>query len=103
MPKRDQVAIGKTVFLEHCAKCHGENGEGKIGPTLVAARDPLAGYHTADNLFAYVSRAMPFDHPGSLKEQEYWDVIAFLLNANRVLPPGTQVGKDNAKAVKTTK
>ena len=102
-PQRDQVAIGKAVFLAQCARCHGEKGEGKIGRTLVASWDPLAGYRTADNLFAYVSRVMPFDKPGSLKEQEYWDVIAFLLNANGVLPPGTEVGKDNAQMVKTTK
>jgi polar amino acid transport system substrate-binding protein len=100
---RDQVAIGKAVFLAECAKCHGEKGEGKTGRQLVAPWDPLAGYRTADNLFAYMSRAMPFDDPGSLREQDYWDVIAFLLNANGVLPQGTQVGKDNANAVKTTK
>lgn len=102
-PPQDQVAIGKAVFLAECAKCHGEKGEGKTGRQLVAPWDPLAGYRTADNLFAYLSRAMPFDNPGSLKEQEYWDVIAFLLNANGVLPQGAQVGKDNAKTVKTTK
>lgn len=102
-PRRDQVAIGKAVFLAQCAKCHGDTGEGKIGRPLVAPWDPLAGYRTADNLFAYVSRTMPFDNPGSLTEREYWDAIAFLLDANGVLPLGTQVGKDNAQMVKTTK
>ncbi|HEX2711093.1 MAG TPA: cytochrome c, partial [Candidatus Acidoferrales bacterium] len=102
-PHRNQVAIGKAVFLAKCARCHGQKGEGYIGRTLVAPYDPLAGYRTADSLFTYVSKAMPFDNPGSLKEQEYWDVIAFLLDANGVLPPGTEVGKENAKMVKTTK
>jgi polar amino acid transport system substrate-binding protein len=95
--------MGKAVFLARCAQCHGERGEGNTGRQLVAPWDPLAGYRTADNLFAYVSRAMPFDNPGSLKDQEYWDVIAFLLNANGVLLPRTEVGKDNARVVKTTK
>ena len=102
-PPRNQIEIGMTVFLVYCAKCHGQHGEGYIARALVAARDPLAGYRTADNIFAYVSRAMPGDHPGSLTEQQYWDVIAFLLDANGVLPKGAQVSKDNAKMVKTTK
>ena len=25
---QDHVTLGKTVFLEHCARCHGENAEG---------------------------------------------------------------------------
>jgi len=91
------------VFLARCAKCHGEKGEGQIGRQLVAPWDPLAGYRTADQLFAYVRRSMPSDDPGSLREQDYWDVIAFLLDANGLLPPGTQVGEDNARMVKTTK
>lgn len=93
------------MFRTHCAKCHGDTGEGKIGlgRTLVAPWDPLAGYHTADTLFAFVSRAMPSDNPGSLKEQEYWDVIAFLLDANGILPPGTHVHRDNAHGIATAK
>jgi cytochrome c len=102
-PQRDQVALGKAMFLARCAKCHGQSGEGKTGRALVASWDPLAGYRNADQLFAYVSRVMPYDNPGSLTEQEYWDVIAFLLDANQVLPRGTEVGKDNARTVKTTK
>ncbi|HLW58292.1 MAG TPA: cytochrome c [bacterium] len=100
---RDQVAIGKAVYVAQCAKCHGDHGEGKTGRKLVAPWDPLAGYRTADQLFTYVSRVMPFDNPGSLKAQAYWDVIAFLLDANGVLRRGTRVGQDNAKMVKTTK
>lgn len=101
--QRDQVAAGKMVFLERCAKCHGARGEGRTGRTLVAPWDPLAGYRTADQLFAYVSRAMPFDNPGSLPDQAYWDVIAFLLHANGVLPPGARVATGTAGSIKTTK
>lgn len=100
---RDQVALGRAVYLAHCAKCHGANGEGAIGRTLVAAWNPLAGYRTADQLYVFVSRVMPFDDPGSLKAQDYWDIIAFLLHANGVLPSGTQVGPDNAGRITTTK
>jgi polar amino acid transport system substrate-binding protein len=102
-PHRDQTALGRAVYLAHCAKCHGANGEGATGRTLVAPWDPLAGYRTADQLYDFVSRIMPFDDPGRLKAQEYWDVIAFLLNANGVLPSGAHVGPDNAGSIKTAK
>lgn len=100
---QDQITLGRGVYLAHCAKCHGANGEGALGRTLVAPWDPLAGYRTADQLYSFVSRQMPFDDPGSLKAQEYWDVIAFLLNSNGVLPSGTCVGPNNARSITTTK
>lgn len=102
-PSRDQLASGKGVFLARCAQCHGDLGQGGTGRVLVAPWNPLAGYRTADKLFAYVSRAMPYDNPGALKEQDYWDVIAFLLDANGTLPRKGHVGSDNASSIKTTR
>lgn len=31
----DQVEIGRTVYANHCAVCHGANGEGGVGFKLV--------------------------------------------------------------------
>jgi cytochrome c oxidase cbb3-type subunit III len=31
------VTAGQGVFTFHCAPCHGENAEGKVGPSLVDA------------------------------------------------------------------
>jgi cytochrome c len=82
-----QLAKGRELFKEKCARCHGSQGQGtRIGPALVRTPHPLGGYKTAAGLFTYVSKAMPFDAPGSLKEEEYWAVVAFLADANRLLP-----------------
>lgn len=37
---------------------------------------------------------MPFDAPGSLTEDQYWNVIAFLLDKNQLLPDDTVLGPD---------
>ncbi len=43
---------------------------------------------------------MPFDNPGSLKAEEYWVILAFILDANRLLPPDTVLGPDNAASIR---
>jgi hypothetical protein len=35
---------------------------------------------------------MPFDAPGTLSEQQYWDTIAFLLDENELLAADTVLG-----------
>ncbi len=32
---------GRTVFVDHCARCHGQNGEGGAGPDLRTVADPV--------------------------------------------------------------
>ncbi|MPZ51509.1 MAG: c-type cytochrome [Acidimicrobiia bacterium] len=32
----DFIAIGEGLFPQHCASCHGANGEGGVGPALAA-------------------------------------------------------------------
>lgn len=33
-PIAGDIELGKNVFAEHCAVCHGEQGEGDIGPAI---------------------------------------------------------------------
>jgi hypothetical protein len=41
-------------------------------------------------LYTFLKTEMPFQAPGSLKEEEYWQLTAFLLRANAI-DPGDQV------------
>lgn len=96
-----QRAKGRQVFLAKCAHCHGESGQGGVGPKLVRTPQPLGGYKTAAGLFEYLSRAMPYDAPRTLKAEEYWALVAFLLEANRLLPDkSVTIGPDNAESVR---
>lgn len=91
----EQVAAGRDVYLDECAKCHGEQGEGGTGPLLIGGSRRIASYGDTDRLYDYVSRTMPFDDAGSLSEQQYWDSIAYLLDANDLLPADAVLGPDS--------
>jgi len=92
--RAEQVAQGRRLYEQNCASCHRQGG---IGPELTAL--VLSNYRTADRLFRYVSRAMPYDAPGSLDEQTYWDILAFLLAENGMLPEGVVLGPETAPQV----
>ncbi len=99
-PGRGSVAEGRALYAQHCASCHGAEGEGQAqglnGGRLVG-RAPLAlrpgaertiGNHwpQASTLFDYIRRAMPLQAPGSLPPEAVYALSAWLLHANGLLP-----------------
>lgn len=73
------------------SKCHAANHPpgGFVFPKIVpalASPGMLARFETAFDLYLYVKTEMPFQAPGSLSEEEYWQLTAFLLSLNRVDP-----------------
>lgn len=96
-PGRGTVAEGRTIYAAHCAACHGADGEGVqgVGNRLVG-REPIdsTGWNRtignywpyAPTVFDYVRRAMPFDRPGSLTDEEVYALTAYLLHLNEVVP-----------------
>jgi mono/diheme cytochrome c family protein len=97
---REQVTLGKEIYMARCAECHGEQGQGDKAPPLVGPNHNLTGYGTAQGLFEYTKQVMPADRPGRLLEAEYWAVLAYILDENQLLPDGvTSLGKDNAPQV----
>ncbi len=90
-----QLERGQEVYATECAECHDPGG---VGPEPDA--DTLQNYPSAMALFNYVSRAMPNDAPGSLPEQEYWDVVAHMLAAQNLLPAETVVNEETAGEIR---
>ena len=76
-----QAERGDRIFKERCASCH-QPGEFTT-PAFMAA---WTG-QTADDLFEILRTRMPTDNPGSLRRQEYADLLAYLFNLNG-LPAG---------------
>lgn len=93
-----QVAAGRALYATHCARCHGDQGQGKRGPPLIGPRHGLRGYGTAEALFLYTRRVMPFDTTARLADAEYWAILAFMLQENQLGPAGTPLDAQTAPA-----
>jgi S-disulfanyl-L-cysteine oxidoreductase SoxD len=93
------VAQGRAVFAETCAACHGDKGQGGLA-------DPLAGgfgtltqpnpvrtvgsyWPYATTLFDFIRRAMPFNAPESLSNDQIYAVSAYVLSLSGVISGDT--------------
>lgn len=107
----DQVSSGKELYVKYCAVCHGAGGEGgevpqqfgKVAGTKVprlVGPGFLPGMKTVGQVYDYAKKKMPGDKPGSLKSNEYLDIISFALEANGVKPDGKPLTPASAKKIK---
>jgi mono/diheme cytochrome c family protein len=89
------VAEGRDFFGSDCARCHGSKAEGDIGPPLVGGQGTLntakplktvgSYWPYATTVWDFISRAMPFDRPGSLPPAEVYALTAYILNLNGII------------------
>jgi mono/diheme cytochrome c family protein len=77
-----QADRGQTVYNSKCASCHAPN---RFTDDLFYSS--FAGKPLWE-MFDVISDTMPEENPGSLKKEEYADVIAYLLKLNN-FPAGT--------------
>jgi cytochrome c len=102
------VSQGQDVWESHCASCHGVFGESNevFSPLIggVTAEDVKTGHvarlndkgfpgrttfmkvATVSTIWDYVNRAMPWNAPKSLKTDEVYSVVAYLLNMSGIVP-----------------
>jgi polyvinyl alcohol dehydrogenase (cytochrome) len=83
--RADQAEAGKALYLKSCATgCHNQNltGAGPI-PSL-AGPDFLARWSglSIGELYKRVRTTMPKNQPGSLADEDYVSIIAYMLSAN---------------------
>ena len=89
-------AQGAAIFADKCAACHGDNGRGG-GPAAAVVDDrPLAGISAANKtirnfwpysttVFDFIRRAMPFQSPRSLNDDEVYALTAYILAQNKLI------------------
>jgi S-disulfanyl-L-cysteine oxidoreductase SoxD len=94
-PGSGTAGLGKAIFEERCASCHGETGEDSKYSRLVGGQGTLAAdkpiktigsfWQYATTLWSYIHRAQPFDEPGSLTPDQVYAVTAYLLYRNGII------------------
>ena len=95
-PGKGTAAKGEQVFIDNCASCHGEFGEGKdkwpvlaggLGSLKHDRPDKTIGSYWpyASTIFDYIKRAMPFGNPHTLTDDDIYAITAYLLNLNDVV------------------
>jgi mono/diheme cytochrome c family protein len=78
----EQAVRGEQVYQTTCARCHPP---GQLdGETFSVGWNERRVF----DLFALLRNTMPQDKPGSLSDDEYIDVIAYLLQRNHI-PAGS--------------
>lgn len=83
----DQNALGAAVWETSCQQCHTEGG---IGTRLT--RPVLASRRSPGLLVDYTRSAMPYGLGGTLTDDEYRAVVAYLLHEHGLLPADMAVG-----------
>ena len=91
-----QAVRGQAVYQSTCASCHEQSKF--IGQSFVETWNDRRVY----DVYALVRGTMPLDNPGGLKDQEYLDVIAYLLQANHA-PPGSDSLRADTLTLRKTK
>jgi alcohol dehydrogenase (cytochrome c) len=79
-----QAAKGHTDYSSACAACHQENlAGGGEAPSLAGGNFLKSwGDQSTRTLYNYLHAAMPLGKGGSLSDETYQNIVAFLLQAN---------------------
>lgn len=101
---------GAEVYLQNCLACHGEGGKDGLNDRLVGGHGTLltdqpvrtvgSFWPYATTLFDYVRRAMPYQTPGSLANDEVYAVTAYILFLNGVIAEDADINADTLPNVK---
>ena len=88
---------GARIFAAKCAVCHGENGKGGTNAALVGGMPLTNGIDTpktianfwpyATTLFDFTRRAMPWQQPRTLTDDEVYALTAYILSLNKIVGP----------------
>ena len=91
----EQALRGRALYPGPCGSCHGRELDGAPDDPDMLPSPPLArakflrdwdGVSLA-TLFAYTIGTMPENNPGFLSEEEYVDIVAYMLSVSS-LPAG---------------
>jgi mono/diheme cytochrome c family protein len=84
----EQATAGRTAYDRSCASCHLDSLQGSAEAPPLAGVDFMRvwGRRATRELLEVIKTSMPFGDPGSLRDETYKEIVAFLLQANEVAP-----------------
>ncbi|HET9031239.1 MAG TPA: PQQ-binding-like beta-propeller repeat protein, partial [Candidatus Aquilonibacter sp.] len=80
-----QASAGQGLYQAHCATCHGANLQGVSAPALSGSAFGRAHLNVSQ-MFDIVRLQMPLNAPGSLSQDNYASIMAYLLKRDCVKP-----------------
>src|SRR3984885_7101005 len=83
-----QATAGRATYQGNCSSCHGADLSGLNSASALAGGLFMSswGDRTPSDLVTFLEGAMPPGNPGSLGEQAYINVAAFILDYNGARP-----------------
>ncbi|HEX6964459.1 MAG TPA: c-type cytochrome [Gemmatimonadaceae bacterium] len=93
-PLRPDTIQGRMLYAATCVRCHGTHGEGTVvapplwGPESFNIGAGMARLRTAA---AFIRHNMPYDRPGSLTDQQAFDIAGYVTSR----PRPDLAGKEN--------
>ena len=104
------AAVGSSVYQQNCLGCHGAGGKDGVNNVLVGGQGTLTTprprktvgsyWPYATTLFDYVRRAMPYQAPGTLTNDEIYAVTAYILFLNEIVDEKARMDADTLPEVK---
>jgi len=100
---------GEAVYLAKCQSCHGTEGEGLSGATVLVGGSmqsegpPLrtvgSYWPYATTVFDFIRRAMPANEPKSLTDTEVYQATAYVLFLNGIISRDTILNRNSLPAI----
>jgi len=89
-------AQGAVIYAEKCVACHGDNGKGGGLAAALVSDQKITGISAAQKtiknfwpysttIFDFIRRAMPFQMPRSLTDDEVYALTAYILAENKLI------------------
>ncbi len=110
-------AKGEQIYAAQCSACHGSDLKGghnpalaEGGPALIGGRGTLntskpiktveSYWPYASTLYDYINRAMPLTSPSSLKPDEVYSLVAYILGKGQIISTATVMDAKSLPKIK---
>jgi len=109
-PGSGNARLGEALYERHCIACHGAGGENGINDRLAGGHGSIRSeqpvrtvgsyWPYATTIFDYLRRAMPYQDPGTLDDDEVYSLTAYLLYVNGIVDAEMRIDAESLPNVK---